>query len=310
MYRSILVPLDGSTFAEHALPLALSIARRAGATLRLVQVHLSVFPPFGDGGGTVPLDFRLDDEVRAQEAAYLASTIARLTAVAPTVPASTALLDGPTADVLCGQAIAAKADLVVMATHGRGALSRLWLGSVADKLVRKLPMPVLLVRPSGGAADLSADAALHRILIPLDGSELAEQILEPAAALGSLMGAEHQLLFVLEPALIFGPHLSSTALGQDLPLLRESAGQAQEYLESVAARLRARSLRVQTRLLVSPMAGPAILEEAAAQHCDLIALETHGRGGLARLVLGSVADKVIRGASTAVLVHHPAARTR
>jgi nucleotide-binding universal stress UspA family protein len=305
MYRSVLVPLDGSVFAEHALPRALSIARRAGAAVRLVQVHLSVFPPFGDGGGTVALDFQLDDEVRAQEAAYLAGLVTRLAEVAPDLKISTALRDGPVADAVYGEATAADADLVVMATHGRGALSRLWLGSVADKLVRRLPIPILLVRPEDEAADLSADLVSRRILVPLDGSDLSEQILEPATALGCLTQAEYRLVFVVEPALVPGPHLSSVSVDQDLPLLRDMKTQAQKYLDEVADRLRARLLRVETRVLVSPTAALAILEEAAGQHCDLIALETHGRGGLARLVLGSVADKVIRGAPAAVLVHHP-----
>jgi nucleotide-binding universal stress UspA family protein len=85
---------------------------------------------------------------------------------------------------------------------------------------------------------------------------------------------------------------------------REAA--AREYLEKIAARLREEGVSVQTRVVAAPHAAPAILEEAQTQRCDFIALATHGRGGLRRMLLGSIADKVIRGASTPVLVYRPA----
>jgi nucleotide-binding universal stress UspA family protein len=93
---------------------------------------------------------------------------------------------------------------VAMSTHGRGPLSRFWLGSVADALMRRLPVPLLLVRPQEGAPDLSEEPPLRRILIPLDGSALAEEVLAPALALGGLVGAEYTLLWVVRP-LPFSP---------------------------------------------------------------------------------------------------------
>jgi nucleotide-binding universal stress UspA family protein len=303
MYHSILVPLDGSGFGEHSLPHALSIAERAGATLQLVRVHVPVAPLYG--GNELAADVALDATVRDQEGNYLGRVLERLAAVAP-VPATSVLLDGPVADAVHDQAVASRTDLVVMATHGRGPWSRLWLGSVADKLIRRLPMPVLLIRPEEGPTDLAARPVLKRVLVPLDGSDAAEQILEPAAELGLLMGAEFTLLLVIEPVIVPDRRLAGNAItGLDPALLRQVEAEARQYLERAAERLRARALPVQTEVVLNRPAPVAILDVARTRAVDLIALETHGRGGLARLVLGSVADKVLRGSSTAVLLHRP-----
>ena len=147
MYHSILVPLDGSEFGEHALPHALSIAERAGATLQLLRVHVPVAPLYG--GSELAADVALDATVREQENDYLGGVHKRLTGV-PGVPATPVLLDGPVAEAIHDQAVASRTDLVVMATHGRGPWSRLWLGSVADKVIRGATVPVLVHRPVAG----------------------------------------------------------------------------------------------------------------------------------------------------------------
>jgi len=303
MYRSILVPLDGSAFGEHALPLALTIAQQAGAKVQLALVHRPVTPM--TIGGELVGDPTLDATVRDRETVYLDVIAKKLAGVSP-VKAGTAMLDGPVAQALQEYAASAGSDLVILTTHGRGALSRLWLGSVADQLMRRLPIPVLLVRPQDGPPDLTGKPALKHVLIPLDGSELAEQILEPAIALGSVTGADYTLLSVVEPLVLpdgqFGINVMGTV---DPVLLQELHAQAQRYLDQVAARLRARSLSVQSRLVINQPPALAILEEARANAIDVIALATHGRGGLTRLLLGSVADKVVRGGSTAVLVQRP-----
>jgi len=300
MYRSLMVPLDGSPFAEHALPFAASIARRAGATLHIVQAHVPVASPYS--GSELAADINLDATIREQEAAYLDGVVKRLTESVP-IPVSRALVDGLVADALHEQALTTAADLVVIATHGRGPFSRFWLGSVADALVRRLPMPVQLVRPREEAPDLGAEVPVRRILIPLDGSDLAEQILRPATELGSLTQAEYTLLRVVEPFLP-PPHQLPG------PLFDQLAREAQTYLDGVAGSLREQSLRVETRVVINRFAAAAILEEARVHDSDLIALGTHGRGGLARVLLGSVADKVVRGATTPVLVHRPLAKRK
>jgi nucleotide-binding universal stress UspA family protein len=309
MIRSILVPLDGSTFAEHALPLAVWIARRAPASLQLVQVHRPV-PP-ADIEGILILD-DVELSMRCEENAYLDRVAHRLMEET-SVPASVALLDGDVATAIQDRATAAGADLVVLSTHGRGTLGRFWLGSVADELVRRLPIPVLLVRPAEGSVDLDAPPAIESILIPLDGSPLAEQIIEPALALGGILGAAFTLVRVISPGvrLDYAPENMALERLADDVLERSRACQdrlraeAQAYLDSIAALLRSQNLRVETCVVADEQPAVGILREAAVFRADLIALGTHGRRGLARLLLGSVADKVVRGGHLPVLLRRP-----
>jgi nucleotide-binding universal stress UspA family protein len=307
MYRSILVPLDGSTFSEYALPLAREVARRTGASLQL----LHVIPPFPiiDAGGPLLADADLMAHFQAQARAYLEGLLRRLGGPAA-VSAAPAVREGEVVTQVKDYAARAGADLVVMATHGRGPLARFWLGSVADELVRQLPLPLLLVRPRETAPDLTHAPDLRRVLLPLDGSPLAERILDPAVALGGT-GATYTLLRVVKPALLPAYAPEGRPLGQEVEGLldriqeiqKRLLADAEEYLAGVAGRLRARGLQVQTQVAVEEQPAVAILREASEGRAGLIALETHGRHGLARLFLGSVADKVVRGASVPVLVH-------
>lgn len=196
MYRSLLVPLDGSASAEQALPLALDIARRAGAKLDLVSVQVPFPPVYGEGKAR--LDNPLEAEARGKARSYLDGLIRRLAAVS-TVPVAATLFTGTVADTLYHHAKATRIDLVVMTVIGTGPWTRLWLGSVADELVRRLPMPLVLLRPQQPASELSRALAIKHILVPLDGSVAAEQIVEPAAALGALMQSKFTLLRVVAP---------------------------------------------------------------------------------------------------------------
>src|SRR4051794_21050855 len=112
MYRCIMVPLDGSAFGEHVLPLALALARRAGATLHLVHVHPPAPAVYLEGAGF--LDGSLDEEVKRQQQDYLNAVAERLTRDAP-VPVTTALLEGGVAHTLAEHAAGAGVGLVVMA---------------------------------------------------------------------------------------------------------------------------------------------------------------------------------------------------
>jgi nucleotide-binding universal stress UspA family protein len=303
MHSAIFVPLDGSPFAEHALPLALGIARRAEAVLHVAHVHVPVAALYT--GNELAADAPLDFQVWEQEHVYLQEVVKRLKGVGRLRVTST-LLDGPVAESLAEQAVAAEANLLVMTTHGRGPFSRVWLGSVADRLVRLAPMPLLLLRPPDGPPDLSEEPLPQHILIPLDGSALAEQVLEPALALGRLAQADYTLLAVIEAALV-----PEYAIAGHLQEEREGAAawprqaKVQAYLDQVAARLRGHSSHVKTRLILNQLPAAAILQEAHRHPRQLIALATHGRRGLNRMLLGSVADKVIRGTSAPVLVYRP-----
>jgi nucleotide-binding universal stress UspA family protein len=291
MYRSILVPLDGSLFAEHALPLAMGIARRSQATLHLIHVH----DPCDDRLLTY---YTLDPAVERSERAYLAGLARRLAAVSG-LSICTAVVGGEVTGSLQEQARRREAELVVMTTHGRGPLSAFWLGSVSEQLIGLLSVPLLLVRPQAVVPSLENEPELKRILIPLDGGELAEQVLEPALDLGALTGAAYTLLRVERSVPEYRIDVPGAAWQQ--------WEAARSYLDAVARRLRARSLTVQTCVVADTRIAAAILVAARAAGADAIALATHGRAGVQRLLLGSVADKVLREAMAPVLVYHPAA---
>jgi nucleotide-binding universal stress UspA family protein len=312
MLRSLLVPLDGSPFAEHALPLALSIARRTEAELQLVYVHST---PDADH----PAHEFLNEEswvteLKTRHRAYLDNVAQRLR-VAGGKAVTPLVLSGDVVGSIGKHVLDAGTSLVVMTTHARGLLGRMWLGSVADLLIRELPRPLLLVRPLEERVDLSLDVTLKHILIPLDGTPLAEQILEPAIALGEAMGAEYTLLRVSRPVatIHYPPEGAREAklpeeMRQQLERVETKARlTAEEYLYEMAQRLRGRLLRVHTKVVDEDQPALAVLEMAQKLPVSLIAMQTHGRRGLSRLVLGSVADKVLRGAAAPLLLQRPSA---
>lgn len=307
MLGSMCVPLDGSPWSEQALPLAISIARRSGADLTLVRVHVPVIYVFiGDVNlGGVPIaDTLIDADVRASERAALDQLRSQLSSDSD-LRITCALLDGPVAGSLAEHVAASRYDLVVMTTHGRGAFSRFWLGSVADSFIRHSTTPTLLIRPHDTPIAQIDAPALRRILIPLDGSLLAEQIIPAALALGETQDAEYTLLHVdeAEPSTLLAAHRSV-----EIAPIRPLHSTSQHYLDAVAERLRAHGHRVSITVATGP-AAPTILRHAQASQADLIALATHGRSGLPRLALGSVADKIIRGADTPILLIRPTAPT-
>jgi nucleotide-binding universal stress UspA family protein len=301
MYHSILVPLDGSTSGEHALPLAVSLARRSEAALQLVHVHT----PYLFLDDRFLYDKEVDRQLRKQEQNYLEDVVQRLRA-GTAVRVGYAFREGLVADAILEEQVTSKADLIVMTTHGHGPLSRFWLGSVADELLRRASAPVLFLRPQQTSPDLRQEPNPRHVVIPLDGSALAEQVLEPAVALGRLLQAEFTLLRVVKPVLFPGHDptaLQNPTPGQ--PATEQLQAEARAHLESVAERLRAQALHVQTRVLVDMQPAVAILGQSLELPESVLAVATHGRGGLPRAVLGSVADKVVRGATTPVLVYRP-----
>jgi nucleotide-binding universal stress UspA family protein len=175
-------------------------------------------------------------------------------------------------------------------------------------------MPVLLVPPKETAPDFAQEPPLKHILLPLDGTKLAEQILPPATALARLTGARVTLVRAVPPVYGWGYPADAGALYDLSANLLDAIGQeenrqreeAERYLRQAAERLRGDGLTVATRVLFEQQPAPTILRLAQELAADLIALETHGRRGLGRMILGSVADKVVRTAHLPVLLHRPA----
>lgn len=291
----ILLPLDGSETSERAIPVAETLARRTGATLVLVRAaYAQTFP------GVDPSESQLRAVGEAE--AYLDSVEARLRRSA--IAVEKAVPYGPAAESLIMEIDLRRPDLLVMSTHGRSGVSRLAFGSVAMDLVRSSTIPVLLVR--SGATWSNVPASRIHVLVALDGSPVGEAGVGPAADLVRLLGGRITLVQVLRP---HEQGVPPTAVG---PRPSSSTGMAQarsaatDYLGEVCGRPELRGLEVAALVLEGP-AGPAIAQAATGQNADLIALATHGRSGLARMVLGSVAESVVVGAELPVLVVRPAA---
>jgi nucleotide-binding universal stress UspA family protein len=299
MIKSILVPLDGSQFAEQALPWAACLSRVAGAHLELVRVHDPV-PPWTIATEGAVAATAVDPGIRDAEEQYLANCAARLVE-GGFGGVTQQLLDGEVVEQIARHAEDNAFGLVVLATHGRGAISRLWLGSVSDALVRRLTLPVLLIRPTEGTAIPRAEQ-FRKVFVALDGSAESESAIAPALALADPKGCELVLLRVVPPVPIAGDAGMTAVLPMDDTLTRALTEQAEAYLEGVAARLRSPKVKVSTRVVVEPGVAQAVLHEASLAGADLLALATHGARGLRRMVLGSVADKVLRGADRPVLL--------
>jgi nucleotide-binding universal stress UspA family protein len=308
--RNILVPLDGSPFGEHALPKAIALAASSGAVLHVVHVHDSPTLPFTLEGYSL-FDSGWTERSRAASRGYLEG-IAANHAMPAGVTTCVRLLEAPVVESLVEYAEGHDIDLIVMTTHGRGGLSRAWLGSVADELIREVGVPVLLLRPTREPAGTGAavEAPIAEVLLPLDGSPLAAAALTPAVDMALLTGARLTLLHVVPPMFMAGPPYSPVAASFDADAYRLERARAERYLTDMAAKVPASVGEVRSLLVTHAQPAIAIGETATELGVDLIVLATHGRGGVARWALGSVADKLVRSGTSAVLVIRPGVPSR
>jgi nucleotide-binding universal stress UspA family protein len=273
------------------------LSRRADADIRLAMVN----QPAGLMGGW-------EEAFQSTHTMYIESLEGKVAEVAAR-STPTALLDGDVPDALCQEAIRSDSDLIVMSTHGRGGLTRMWLGSVADAVVRQSSTPVLLIRPPEGEEPFLEveKPKIRRILIPLEGSALSEAAIEPALELGALFGASFTLLRVISFPIVAGSYLPET-LQTNRSILDEAEKEARAYLQQVRSSLDDGSRQIDTEIVVSQQPARGILNYASANNVDLVSIATHGRGGVERTLLGSTADKVIRGAHTPILIVRPVKR--
>jgi nucleotide-binding universal stress UspA family protein len=283
---TILVPLDGSALAERALPYAAALARAAGDGLRLVRACPGISPAYLSSGAAVRLAEAAREREQRAAADEMAAAVERLGAAG--VRAEAAVRHDAPADAILAEAEASGAGLTIMSTHGRGGASRLLHGSVADEVLRRAALPVLMVPPT--ARPWPADGP-SRVLVALDGSALAEAGLAAAERLARPFGAELLLLRVVDPPGGIG---ENAFVGQGL-------GGARRYLDRLRRRIRAGGLAIRTERRVGPAAA-TIAAAARERGADAIALGTRGRGGLTRLVLGSTAEAVLRRASVPLLL--------
>lgn len=303
MYRNIVVPLDGSTFAEQAIPTAAALANAFGSILTLVRVHELTTYDFG-------LREDADGLLRDQENQYLCDVAAEVWKNFA-LHASTDLLMGHPVDEICAFASRSGDSLVVMSTHGRTGLSRAWLGSTADGVLHHATTPVLMLRASEELHNTTAGWPLpfRTIVVPLDGTPFSEQVLAHAATVAEASSAKLVLLHVVPPVIPAPPEFPipymppSAILGEPTLALVE---RSKQYAKRLTDALHSShpGVEVRTEVTVDDNVARTVIETAEKRNADLVAMATHARG-LSRLVVASVADKVVRGGPGAVLLIRP-----
>jgi nucleotide-binding universal stress UspA family protein len=304
MLESLLVPLDGTEFSERSLALAGGLARSTGAKLHVAHVHATYMPDqllsntqFHFEG--LDLD-EYDNRHREEERTYLDGIMVRLGAEGAD-DVDVALLDGQVAQQIASYAQSIQADVILMTTHGYAGMSRLRLGSVTDALIRLTTLPILLLHPGQHGSVPPDVSSFRHIFVPLDGSLLAETILDPATDLARAHGARLTLFNAASPSGVFGMRLLPLLPDTLTPELEEK----HDYLERVAEGLRKQGLDVAVEVAANDAPARAIVEAAERFDADVIALASHGYGGLKRAILGSVADKVLHRTSLPLLVRRP-----
>jgi nucleotide-binding universal stress UspA family protein len=317
MFRSILVPLDGSLFSESALPAAGRIARASGGRLILATV-ISV-PILSSTGEYDPLSSE-QVNVEWHDAEDYLQRVQELPALAD-IDTRTVVDMGSPKTAIQDAISSNQSDLLVLTSHGRTGFARWALGSVASQLVRYADVPVLVFREQGPKLESPHPDMEHlfRVLVCLDGSEFAQAALEPAAQLALAFGGgaegqpspAHQaglhLVLVIPPAEVDQCNMPE-ALGL--------AG-AKEYLAGVADRMKRlyRALTLSWSVGVGADTAKTIVRVAESGEdvegagvfggCDVVALSTHGRTGIARWTMGSVTERVLDISKLPALVVRP-----
>lgn len=298
---TVIVPLDGSELSERALGLGEMLARQLHGRLDLLSVIEE--PVLLDLVPSLVMPDRLPVEH------YLATVAKRLSA---DIPVKTVALRGSPVDEILRYAGEQPEPIIAMSTHGRGGLQRMMFGSVADKIARGATCPVALVRGS----DALAQWRTTKILVPLDGSELAERALPLATALAGCDGGETHLLrvspsFWTAPYIAYGPDAFYLDGDQISLLTSEAEEECRAYLDRVATRLRAEGARVTWEVRVG-RAADEIIRVTDTIEPDLVVMSSHGRGGLRRWALGSVAEEVLHHGTMPVVIvpQHPDSEQR
>jgi len=274
----VLVPLDGSALAEGALWVAARVARGLRAVLHLVSVRT----PEADGPDTGQRDLR---EYLATKADEVATTHG--------VRCECAVLHGWPPEAVARHAGAVGGCLVVLTAHGRSGVSRSWIGSTTEGVLARAQVPVLVLRPGLGPPR----ARFDHVLVAMDQSAGAATVLKQALLLGA---AERPPAYTL--AQVLEPRTKRAPKPDETHDLERRMAEATRMLERAASRLRKRGLAVTTQVVVGANAADLLMELGRALKCDVIAIGSQSRHPTARLPLGKVADKVLRGAAQPILI--------
>jgi nucleotide-binding universal stress UspA family protein len=298
MRTRILVPLDGSRLAEQSLLYAMTLGRSLPAELVLlcaVSIPSDVQEAL-EKANLSPDPLIEELEIAASE--YL-DAMSHLLSKAE-YSFSHVVLRSRAADAIVEYTAQMDIQLIVMASHGATGLKRWTHGSVAEKVLQSAPVPVLLVRAKEGSTRGPAEARpCRRVLVPLDGSKLAEQVLPTIIPIATALGCEVTLFRVLV-ADAAGPLTGRWYLPRN-SYFKTADQDAQSYLERLASHIKEQGVPVSTATHSGPVAN-SIIDYAEGHDVDLIAMCTHGRTGIARWALGSVADRVLRAGDKPILL--------
>ncbi len=298
MYSKILVPLDGSTAAESALPLVRSLARRLALPVELLgAIDLREVSRGASAADGLFLDRLLEDQSR-RGAEYLDNIAKTLSGL----PVTTRGEKGVAAEVIIEIAAADKNTLIVMATHGRSGLNRFLMGSIAEKVLRATANPLLLVKAVEPIAT-DGEAALTSIVVPLDGSDLAEGVLPTVEELAKKLDLEVVLIRAF--AIPYGAYSTGDGFYDPVNLeafLARLREETIDYLERKTAELKRKGIENVSYVAKEGLSADEIIKFARDTPANLIAMSTHGRSGVKRWVLGSVTETVVRYSGDPVLV--------
>lgn len=289
MYEKILVPLDGSELAEVSLPFAEELAGRLGSEVTLVHVIKSVDDP------QLPMHKsyiqKIIETVKRDAKKHLEKPGGK------TIKIESVILVGHPAKEILDYADKEGIGLIIMSTHGRTGIKRWALGSVADKVVRASNQPVALIRCGGACAKLREKGIINKALVSLDGSKRSEAIIPYIEELASKLKAEVVLLHLWEPDYY-------TITEERLARMKSSKESAEDYIGQMAAKLKQKGIVAKSdfRALDGGTEAEEILKVADEINADIVAMSTHGRSGVGRWAMGSVAEKVIQIGSTPVLL--------
>lgn len=286
MYSKILVPLDGSNFSEQILPYARFFADAHGIPVELLRVtDPELRPPFW------PTE-TADQYLRRIAAEYFSGAA---TSAAEVGAPGRVIVDYAKRDSSC---------LIAMATHGMSGARRWLVGSVTSKVVQTAANPLLLIRP-GDPSGALARVSMDKIVVPLDGSGLAEKTLPHACALAKRLSLELHLLRVYTLPLDAYIVADGVIAQGPAQLQEELAREAQAYLDGKVAALNAAGFERVVAVALQGDAASEIIDFARNAPDSLIVMSTHGRSGIGRWVLGSVAEKVSHHAHNPVLLVRP-----
>ncbi len=319
MFRRILVPLDGSAQAERALSVAARLARRLDGTLILVRV---VQPPLHPATALAPA-LEAEAQILSEELDRATAYLTRATQQPELagVKCEKVSLVGYPAEMILDAVHASRAEAIILCSHGRTGLLHWVLGSVAQRIVHQAPVPVLVLHQQG-SMPISDDQRPLRALVPLDGSWLAEAALGPAAMLVSALAPQGQGIVHLVQVVRPSPPAPEAAPSpaRDTRAREAALQEAQDYLSRTADHLRRgpfAQLQVQTTwsaLVDQDVAGvlahlaqgeKTVQGAGEIDSIDLIAMATHGRGGLHRWVMGSVTERLLSVSKLPLLVIRP-----